>query len=119
MPPVACTGIDVHNLKHGKNVVRINWGSTKRRPSNTEIGSYESKGLKRKDAAYRLTRAWETGHLMCLLRCHLTRQWEQAPVKLFSFAALPTKQARAWQGTAGWSERPVKTPSRCPKSALC
>ena len=71
-PPVARTIINVHSLEHGKSVVRIDWGSTKRRPSNTETGSYESKGLERKDAARRLTRAQELGHLMRLPRSHLT-----------------------------------------------
>ena len=71
-PPVARTVINVHSLKHGKSVVRIDWGSTKRRPSNTETGSYESKSLERKDAARRLMRAQEPGHLMRLPRSHLT-----------------------------------------------
>jgi len=44
---------------------------------------------------------------------------EQAPVPSFFFVALPTKRARTRQGAARWSERPVKTPSRRPKSAPC
>ena len=32
----------------------------------------------RKDAARRLTRAWEPGHLMRLSRSHLTRQSREA-----------------------------------------
>ena len=62
------------NLEHGKSVVRTSRGSTERRPSNTEIGSYESKGLERKDAARRLAWAWEQGHLMRMPHSHLTRQ---------------------------------------------
>jgi len=77
-PPVTRTVIDVHNLEHGKSVVRIDWGSTKQQPSNTETGSYESKGLERKDAARRLTRAREPGHLMRLPCSHLTRELGEA-----------------------------------------
>jgi len=52
-------------------------GLDRRRPPNTETGSYESKGLERKDAAHRLTQAREPGHLLCMPCSHLTRQsWE-------------------------------------------
>ena len=47
-------------------------------PSNTETGSSESEGVERKDAARRLTRAREPGHLMRLSHSHLTRQSREA-----------------------------------------
>jgi len=71
-------------------------------PSNTETGSSEPGGVERKDAARRLTRAREPGHLIRLSYSHLTRQSREArwgtgtrPVTLF--AAFPTKQPRACQ----------------------
>jgi len=89
-----------------------------------ETGSSELEGVERKDAARRLTRAREPGHLMRLPRSHLTRQsWEARqgtgtrPVILF--VAFPTKQARTWQGAGSGLERLIKTPLETPKvSAL-
>ena len=53
-------------------------GLERQLPSNTETGSSEPGGVKRKDAARRLTRAREPGHLMRLSRSHLTRQSREA-----------------------------------------
>jgi len=78
MPPSRIREYRRRSLEHGKGIVRTSRGSTKRRPSNTEIGSYESKGLECKDAARCLARAREPGHLMRLPRSHLTRQSREA-----------------------------------------
>ena len=69
--PVIRTVLDSPGLEHGKRLER-------RLPSNTETGSSESEGVERKDAARRMTRAREPGHLMRLPRSHPTRRSQEA-----------------------------------------
>jgi len=76
--PVIRPVLDDRNLEQGKNVLRIDQGSSAGYRRIWKQARANRKGVERKDAARRLTRAREPWHLMCLPRSHLTRQSRKA-----------------------------------------
>jgi len=98
------------------------------RPRASTTVEYENRlekpeGVERKDAARRLTRAREPGHLMRLSRSHLTRSHgkrdrKPAPVPSFFLQPSPPNNPERVRAQEAGMECLIRTPSRHPRSAL-